>query len=226
MELFLIRHGQSSNNADPDGERHHDPPLTEVGDQQAEHLAEWAKTMGFTRIVCSPFLRTLQTAERVRRATGVEAEIWVDVHEQGGCVIGPDPMSGGVEVDFEGLPGMTADEIRDGYPHFKLPAEIDHQGWWKTRPFEPLEQAQQRANAVAAQTREQFAHSDERIALVFHGMFKKLMINSFFDKTMVEHNWLAVAFNTGISRVTITPGLTRLSYYNSIAHLPEPLLTS
>ena len=42
MELIIIRHGQSANNALVDiGNREVDPPLTELGKRQAEVLAQY-----------------------------------------------------------------------------------------------------------------------------------------------------------------------------------------
>ena len=57
MELFLIRHGQSLNNFQPQEQRVEDPPLTDLGRRQAELLAEWIESAGLTRLICSPFRR-------------------------------------------------------------------------------------------------------------------------------------------------------------------------
>lgn len=65
--MILIRHGQSEWNAifnrtriDPGIP---DPPLTEVGREQALHAAEMLATRSPTRLLASPYRRTLQTAE-------------------------------------------------------------------------------------------------------------------------------------------------------------------
>lgn len=62
MELYLIRHGQSENNARPEHLRVEDALLTELGHQQAGLAAEWIKTIGLDRLFSSPFRRALQTA--------------------------------------------------------------------------------------------------------------------------------------------------------------------
>ena len=41
MELYLIRHAQSLNNALPAEDRVEDAPLTDIGHQQCSHLAKW-----------------------------------------------------------------------------------------------------------------------------------------------------------------------------------------
>jgi 2,3-bisphosphoglycerate-dependent phosphoglycerate mutase len=48
MQLLLVRHAQSANNALPTELRVHDPGLTETGNLQAEHLADWLQTLPLT----------------------------------------------------------------------------------------------------------------------------------------------------------------------------------
>jgi 2,3-bisphosphoglycerate-dependent phosphoglycerate mutase len=44
MQLYLIRHAESTNNAKPPRQRVEDPPITELGESQATHLAKWTST--------------------------------------------------------------------------------------------------------------------------------------------------------------------------------------
>ena len=50
-------------------------PLTEVGQQQAQRLAESALDKGIDVILCSPMLRARQTAQAVSDAIGVPIQI-------------------------------------------------------------------------------------------------------------------------------------------------------
>ena len=98
MELFLIRHGQSANNALPDQTlRVEDPVLTTAGELQAEqaarHLAARRHLHAdvrsgarptLDRLYCSPMIRAMQTARPIARALGLPVEVWVDIHEIGG----------------------------------------------------------------------------------------------------------------------------------------------
>ena len=98
MELFIIRHGQSANNILEDvSKRNIDPPLTDIGERQAEMVSEFlaagrhlmpgersADRPHFDYLYCSPMLRSLQTVEPIARAMGVTPEVWIDIHEVGG----------------------------------------------------------------------------------------------------------------------------------------------
>lgn len=60
ISFYLIRHGQKQ--AVP-----FDPSLTEVGFKQAEVTVEYLKNISLKEIVCSPKLRTRQTAEIIAK---------------------------------------------------------------------------------------------------------------------------------------------------------------
>jgi len=75
--LILLRHGRTAGNADGLLQGRLDLPLDDVGRFQAERVA---KAVGpVDRIICSPMLRTLQTAEPF----GVEPttdDRWLELH--------------------------------------------------------------------------------------------------------------------------------------------------
>jgi broad specificity phosphatase PhoE len=75
--LILVRHGRTEANAA--GlllGRRLDPGLDELGRQQASALA--AAVAGARRVVCSPLLRTRQTAERIGLPVTID-ERWVEL---------------------------------------------------------------------------------------------------------------------------------------------------
>ena len=123
MELFLIRHGQSANNALADPAlRVEDPLLTPVGELQAErtaaylaarrHLHADARDGGrpiFDRLYCSPMIRAMQTARPIARALGVPYEVWVEIHEIGGIYLDRD----GRKV---GYAGQTRSQLLHRFP--------------------------------------------------------------------------------------------------------------
>ena len=76
--LILVRHGQSTGNADGLLMGRIDAPLTEQGLAQARALAPWVA--GASRVISSPLSRARATAEAL--ATGLPIEIddrWVEV---------------------------------------------------------------------------------------------------------------------------------------------------
>ena len=101
MDLYLIRHAQSLNNAQPPELRVEDPALTDLGHEQSRRLAEHVTSLRLTKLITSPFRRALQTAEHIRLATGLIPEVRIDLHETGGCVSGIAPPL------MVGRPGMT-----------------------------------------------------------------------------------------------------------------------
>ena len=79
MELYLIRHGQSTNNR---GDvRIPDPPLTELGRKQADRAGQALKRIGITRLYCSAMLRAVQTAAIVSEHLELAPHIFVGLHE-------------------------------------------------------------------------------------------------------------------------------------------------
>ena len=213
MELYLIRHAQSANNALPREDRVEDPPLTETGRQQCAHLAACIPELRLTRLVTSPFLRTLETSKIIKDSVGLTVEVRVELHEQGGCV------SGHLPGKFVGCPGMTAREIRTQFAGFQIAPNIGDQGWWRSRPFESEVQARRRAGELLDRTISEFAHTAERVAYVMHGDIKRLVLSHLLDEP------LETPYNTAVTKIEVGRGGCQLTEYNCIDHLPAALVT-
>lgn len=73
--VYIARHGERIDHVDKswvkNAERPHDPYLTEVGIQQAAALGTHLMDKKLNHIFCSPFYRTIQTANEVSKATDV-----------------------------------------------------------------------------------------------------------------------------------------------------------
>ena len=148
MELYLIRHGQSTNNALADErERVCDPPLTELGWRQserlAEHLADGRRGYGITRLYTSPMWRALQTAKLVGQALGLPVEVWIELHESGGVYLDHGEVGGIVA-----FPGKTRFEVVAGVPGLVLPERVTEEGWWRGEGREDWPACQGRAIRV------------------------------------------------------------------------------
>ena len=184
MQLFIVRHGESGNNALIDvSRRSKDPKLTEKGEQQIVHAARFvASGLHLTpaeradggafldHIYCSPMWRCLRTARPIGEQTGLRPEVWVDIHESGGIYLDHGPERGVV-----GYPGMTRGEMLAEFPDYILPPGVGDDGWWN-RGFEEVHLCHGRAMGVVdvlqGWAREDHdAGKPRRIALVSHGGF-------------------------------------------------------
>ncbi|MDK4684777.1 histidine phosphatase family protein [Kingella negevensis] len=86
-KIYLIRHAQSAANAGSSSDRviypNSDIPLTELGKQQAEQLADWLTehAPNTDEIFTSPYLRTQQTSTLYLQKTQKTATVLNDLHE-------------------------------------------------------------------------------------------------------------------------------------------------
>jgi broad specificity phosphatase PhoE len=231
MQLYLIRHGQSANNAlETSAGRSQDPPLTDLGIRQAEilaaHLAEalppkrgWESSGSyqFDHLYCSAMQRALQTAAPIGKALGLKPEVWTDIHEQGGIYL-DEPGIGRT-----GLPGLTLEMMQEQFPDYMLPDTVTSAGWWN-RDYETEAAAAGRAIAVAERLMDRRA-SGERIAIMTHHYFMHLLIKALLHQ-LPSPEVSYSHYNTGITRIDIeADARLRLRYLNRVNHLPVELLS-
>ena len=243
MDLFLIRHGESTNNALADvSQRVADPELTAKGRAQAERVAAYVaeglhlapaeraeERPFFDRLYCSPMIRTLHTAQAIGQALGSVSEIWAAIHELGGIY-----LDHGGERGTVGYPGLTRTEIAARFPASVASAEVGEAGWWD-QGMETSQQAQRRATNVAADL---LARAEEktRIGLVTHGGFMSLLLGALGNGPRSEANsWSGLAAvqegfyyehdNTAITRVSLhrDPASAVVKYLNRTEHLSDEL---
>ncbi len=220
MELYIVRHAESENNARSEEERTDDPALTPLGYRQAEYLVNRIRHFRPSRIFVSPFLRTLETIAPYIRETGQPVDAWTDIHEQGGV------MSGfGGRTKYVGQPGMKRSEIEQGFPGVRLGSEFNGKGWWKCRPWEDYESARERAVRVIERIRNEFDHTGERVVLVTHGAFIRFLMGVIMDMPGMGYEHFEQFANTSVTRFTITPTYTQLGLMNCTRHLPEAWIT-
>jgi probable phosphoglycerate mutase len=80
MELLLIRHGLPERVVNDDGTPA-DPPLSEVGLEQARRVASWLGDTPIDRIYSSPMQRARQTAAPLARQHALEVQLAAGVRE-------------------------------------------------------------------------------------------------------------------------------------------------
>ena len=241
MELFIIRHGQSANNALPDiRDREVDPPLTDLGKRQAQILAEhlatgathdWVtdpatgtgrpqfrKGFGITALYCSAMYRSMQTAEPVGHALGLAPQVWIDIHEEGGMYLDHGGTEGRV-----GYPGRTRSQILAEFKNYRLPPGITEEGWWN-RGYEDNAAAAGRAIRVSEKLCE-MAGSEERVAIISHGGILDALLKALLGQLPGEHI-LFTNRNTAISRLSLRQGAPiTVRYLNWADHLAPEMLS-
>lgn len=225
MYVYLIRHGQSTNNVLTDMRlRVKDAPLTDLGHAQAallaEHLActpssEAEPAYGITQLFCSPMIRALQTSRPIAEALGLRPQVWVDLHENGGVYL--EEESG----EVVGYSGITRAEIAAQFPDYVLPEEVTDQGWWDPAQGRETTGRYGRAIRVALTLRAR-ASSEERIALVMHGGFMSLLLEALSDQLpSATRRKLYHHMNTAITLLDIdSENQVAFHYINRVAHLP------
>jgi 2,3-bisphosphoglycerate-dependent phosphoglycerate mutase len=241
MQLYFIRHAQSENNAlwyrtGSNQGRNEDPPLTEVGWQQAEILAEYLahtdhdhkpnnrdfqNIAGFelTHLYTSLMVRAIATGMLLAEALQMRLVAWEDLHEVGG--IWRERAESGLRV---GQPGRGRAFFETRFPDLILPGSLDHQGWWN-RPYEDPPQRAARARRFVHDLLEKHGGTQDRVAVVSHGGFYNEMMHVLLD--LPSHNGVFFTMNnTAITRVDFVDANPEVvAYMNRVDHLPLGLIT-
>jgi 2,3-bisphosphoglycerate-dependent phosphoglycerate mutase len=245
VELYIIRHAQSYNNALSDAhDRVCDPPITDLGKTQAARLAhhlasephpeqrhgrdpeetsvETVEGYGIRRLYCSAMHRSLQTATAVGEAIGVAPEVWTDIHESGGIFLEHRDGRGIV-----GYPGMTRAQIAAEFPTVVLSDEVKEEGWWDpARGEEDWPTCQGRAVRVSRKLWQWAAEGVEGpVALVSHAGFIEALVKALLGR-LPGANVTIYHFNTAITRLDLeAPDELRVRYINRVPHLTQDLVS-
>lgn len=163
MIFYITRHGQplvpgtESGGEDPDYPPG-DPPLSDLGREQARRLGQRLKAAGFAgRIYASPYRRTTETAHGI--AGVLETVVWPEpaIREYTGPNI----------YNFQ---GATLETLRSQFPRIAPEAELTYP-WW-TLEQETTDERKQRPGVearVRAFLEPRIAAGGEDILLVGHG---------------------------------------------------------
>lgn len=228
LRLYLIRHGQSTNNIEPNFEKHvFDPPLTDLGVRQSQAVGKHLKNgsdngalrYGYQiqQLNVSPQLRALQTTAEVLKFVKLRPEINVRLHERGGAVV----------MTRKGLHhhhGLKRSEIAKQFPTYKIPYQITENGWWRGKDsLESNDDVRVRARVVAndffIKAR---SANDLGLVVVSHGTF----LNFFMQIILRDTQNRYLHHNAGISRIDIDRSTdATLKYHNLTTHLEHTWIT-
>ena len=238
MRLYLIRHGQSFNNAlwaknNSDKGRSFDPVLTDIGRAQAECVAEFLRdeikmrlpTVGPpdedarpTLLYTSLMTRAVATGVVIARALQVPLVALPDAHEVGGLYLA-DETTG----EKRGMPGRNRAHFEEHFPALQLAGTVGEAGWWN-RPYESEEMRTGRAARVWNDLRARHGASNEVIGIVTHGGFYNHLLRAILGMPDNMQVWFALN-NCAVSRIDVYEQEIGLLYQNRFDFLPPALMT-
>ncbi|NMA61810.1 MAG: histidine phosphatase family protein [Firmicutes bacterium] len=160
--LCLVRHGESTWNAERRVQGQLDPPLSPLGRRQAELVAQRLKKEPWSVLYSSDLSRARQTAEVIAAQTGLSIQIEPLLRERS-------------QGKREGLLLAEANEL---YPDIHAP-EVGREN----------DEALQ-ARAVKVYERIRNAHLGERVLIVAHGALMRSFLNTVvepFDQLSIEN---------------------------------------
>jgi 2,3-bisphosphoglycerate-dependent phosphoglycerate mutase len=224
MQLFFIRHGQSTNNqlyatTGSDKGRNCDPDLTEIGRKQAHLLAEYldqGRTC-ITHLYTSLMVRAVSTGAVVAERLGLPLVAWPDLHEEGGIYLSDDSGKP------EGQPGKDRAYFKEHFPMLVLPVTLGEGGWWN-RPYETTAERPLRAKRLLNELFARHGSSDGCVAVISHGGFYNHVLSTLLNLPD-GHGWWFVLNNTAITRIDFYPDRTDFVYHNRVHFLPPELIT-
>ncbi|MPY68006.1 histidine phosphatase family protein [Deinococcus sp. SDU3-2] len=232
MQLLLIRHAQSRNNHLAGAPNYlegrlADPPLTDLGHQQALRLADWAVGddlyQRVTHLHTSLTTRAVQTAAPLAQALGVKVHGLTQAYECGGLTSGP---AGG----FTPVTGRNHASLLGDCPVLEWPADLQGQAW--DGGAEPWEQARftARAASVTAGLRG-IAQEADVIALITHHDFVQHLMADLLGLPTLNGEALTFRLNnTGTVRIEMRANPAGaesrvLHWINRTCHLTPELIT-
>lgn len=197
MELWLVRHGESTWNLDRRFQGAYDAPLSPRGRAQAAALAERLAGTAFDALYTSPLSRARDTADACARVLGVESRAVDDLRE----------------IGLGAWEGETVDAIvareADAYRRW-LDAPVEH----PPPGGEPLvtlaERVRRTLDALAA------SHAGGRILVVSHGGAIGSVLCTWLGRPL-NAIWSLRLDNASVTRVVLPAG--HLLGWNETAHL-------
>jgi 2,3-bisphosphoglycerate-dependent phosphoglycerate mutase len=202
-QVILVRHGESAPHrpGQPfelvDG--HGNPPLSELGQWQAERVGERLKSEDVSSIYVSTLIRTHQTAAPLAGHLRVDPVVEPDLRE---VHLG----------EWEG--GLYREKAAEGHPAFR---QMQLEERWDAIPgAESNESLTKRTVAVVERIHE--SHPDELVVVVVHGgVIGALLAHAATSRPFAFMG----ADNGSIHHLVITPQRWILRRYNDTGHLGD-----
>ena len=203
MFVYLVRHGQSYNThpepGDPDPAN---PPLNPTGREQARLLARRLVALGLTRLLASPMLRTIETAQIIAGRLGLPVEVRPGIEEFRETI---------------GYPCWGGRELAARYPDLVISPELTPDDW--IYGSEGRDSAVRRAESFLAWLRaEAAARPGGRIGVVSHGAITQIILGRVLHAGFDEMERVVID-NTAVSTLRLSAAGTVILGINDTSHL-------
>ncbi|TMI77323.1 MAG: histidine phosphatase family protein [Bacillati bacterium ANGP1] len=197
--IYLIRHGESTWNAQRRWQGVADAPLSDAGRAEATLLADALHTVPLRAVYCSPLRRAVDTAAVVAAVHRLDVIPVADLRE----------------IAFGVWESLLAEEVEQRFGALL-------KEWWE-RPdqvqipgAEPLEAA--RARVAAAIHGIVARHEDGQVAVVAHGGVNKLLVLTLLDAPLSSY-WRMRQDNACVNIVEFDGDRGRVLVLNDTTHL-------
>ena len=253
MQLFLIRHCQSTNNEVLDQKQSPDeliggdwidkmvpdPPLTQKGETQGKLLAQFLHEHKNPNIV-KDYLPDHQNVSGFNIS-----HIYCSLMQR--SIITAQYISRAIKIpqivwkDIHecgglftqdpksekriGIPGPNHEHFASQYPKLIIPETIDPKGWWN-KPIETQKDISNRANKVKTELIKRHGQTNDKVILVTHVGFYHHLLSSILNIPISNKRnmWLHLN-NAAISHLTFNKTGIRVNYLNRLDFLPRDLIT-
>lgn len=194
-ELILIRHGQSTANAQGIGQGRSDWPLSELGQKQAQATGRRLRQLGgITAVYTSPLTRAAQTAAAIATPLGLT----------------PIPEPELVEIDIGALSGKTWDQLKAEHPAAMAAYEAAEAAKPHPRNREHIP-GWEGAHEVLTRTWRAIAtvakrHPGGRVVVVAHGGVLNAFLTHLLTGDARVTPWNQHLGNCAVSHLALKPG--------------------
>lgn len=172
MNIYVIRHGQTSYNLKKLYQGQTDIPLNKTGEQQAKKTAQKFRSLNIDNILVSPLTRTRQTARYISEVTGIIPEIEEELIERN-------------FGDMEGKPNREDCNIQ---------MLLDYNNNYSIYNIEPIQELFKRIYKCMDRIIEKYRNKE--IVLVTHAGVAQA-IECYFNGMPKDNDLEAVALKTG-----------------------------
>jgi broad specificity phosphatase PhoE len=157
--LLFVRHGQSTWNSEHRIQGQLDPPLSEEGRRQAEHVGRRLARRRLAGFYSSDLKRAFETAQAIGVATGMQ----------------PEPMPGLREIYLGDWEGLRTEEVAQRYPEIWATWSFEGGDWDIVPGGEGAALFEKRVAAAVDAILERHEHGD--VLVVTHGGVIQMTLN-------------------------------------------------